>query len=1044
MSTEENWEDDLIGDEPDPIESQGVGTILPVNISDEEKAWTIRELHDQCKDVLKQLSDGKRRWDHDTGDSNVEVLEEYKKRLLAERRGHSNEPTRMTALHILARSTSEFSESQKSARECLVHYLLDNWPHAASEQMLIFEVALFYENHEFIDCVEACMEGAFADFLHLKDVADKNCLHHLFAWPLKRCRNVDESSKELSLRKGPEDNELYLQQLRRLALKASPETLAAGDTEGNTPIHYAMHAKQCYDRGDEYVTIVKDLIIKADEVMKKSQTIFNKRGESPVMYCRRVLDEVREESKQAKAKARSKPNDDETAPNREVQRRTEGFVKPADKTPIHGQTLTTTSNVQHNDVAYHGALQRTVTNPIDIPADKANSNKKREPLRAPNPSTANSNSQSSSTTKTATTGLRACQLLSDFLKSHYTWTRSDLTARDIIFGRGAEGWSKNLYFDARGLQDTAEILELLNRMKTGGFGTTLSYVNLPAIRRAPVDPTHGKADEDSGDDTVPLENPRMGRTDLIKVFNELRKVKVTHIWRLEVEDRQTPSHTDGAIEIAIQGTESTIGQTVQEPISIHTWDWRKPDLSTDVIAFAAPTVKIVNLYWTGNHTVLKAWGCNQGIPRLHSITGVERIIIHACPGLESVDRMKKSSESTNKSKKKTAQLDETQNDNSLFVEIQYAYNFGDRFVAADRSEGNAEYFDDSTTKQHAWVDTMDEFHRVRVALIDDGVDLGSVDMYGKIAQVTGLSFHPSDRHTENPWHYSSGGHGTIMANMILRINPWVDLSIIKIHCGISHSQGRTISARSAADASRAAIDMKVQIISVSWTIKHRGIAIPNQSRDNIDPSRPVKKDPLTLLAEAIDKVKRAGIILFCSSSDDIQTTAMKVLPYSQQPEHIFRIGAALWLGQRDPSTETPDRIDWYFPGNHVAEAKNPRLQGPVKYHDGSSVGTALAAGLASLLMFLSRVLHIRYARINNFSEAKLFEKCAEGLKDRTKMKQAFDMMGKQGHYQQDKKYLPVWDTFHDAIGILKQTKDEESKWEELAKLVKLLCSDFAG
>lgn len=37
---------------------------------------------------------------------------------------------------------------------------------------------------------------------------------------------------------------------------------------------------------------------------------------------------------------------------------------------------------------------------------------------------------------------------------------------------------------------------------------------------------------------------------------------------------------------------------------------------------------------------------------------------------------------------------------------------------------------------------------------------------------------------------------------------------------------------------------------------------------------------------------------------------MKALPYSQQSKHIFRIGAALWLGQRDPTTETPDRIDW--------------------------------------------------------------------------------------------------------------------------------------
>lgn len=61
-----------------------------------------------------------------------------------------------------------------------------------------------------------------------------------------------------------------------------------------------------------------------------------------------------------------------------------------------------------------------------------------------------------------------------------------------------------------------------------------------------------------------------------------------------------------------------------------------------------------------------------------------------------------------------------------------------------------------------------------------------------------------------------------MANMILRVNPWVDLYVIRLHCAVNHNQGRTISAPSAAQAIKAAIDLKVKIISVSWTIKYRG------------------------------------------------------------------------------------------------------------------------------------------------------------------------------------------------------------------------------
>lgn len=45
-------------------------------------------------------------------------------------------------------------------------------------------------------------------------------------------------------------------------------------------------------------------------------------------------------------------------------------------------------------------------------------------------------------------------------------------------------------------------------------------------------------------------------------------------------------------------------------------DWRKLDLSIDVILFAAPNAVHVNLYWSGNWAVLNGWACPSGIPRL--------------------------------------------------------------------------------------------------------------------------------------------------------------------------------------------------------------------------------------------------------------------------------------------------------------------------------------------------------------------------------------------------------------------------------------------
>ncbi|KAL7961526.1 hypothetical protein V8C34DRAFT_311755 [Trichoderma compactum] len=913
------------------------------------------DLDQQCKDVLNLLSQNKRCWDSNNGSGDISPLEEYKKQTLAEKRGDSKDLTRLTALHVLARSKQEFYQTRKDIRIQLVGYLLGNRANDSEEirssggvnKMLVFEVDLYYENDEFIECVEECLGNKFQDFLHLQDDEGKNCIHHLFSWPLERC------GKTSLPQKSAEENMLYLNQLRRLALKANPQTLATADGKGNTPIHYAMHVKQCNDRGDDYADIVKILIIRADEFMVKNKALFNNEKESPIMYLRNIVIATREEGRKRQRANQKEQLNQKSVSSTKGQKDLNQVQRPESRAESH--------------VEESGPLkkpQKLANQGISMTGNQTIRSQLARVNAAP-------------TVTTATNSQRATILLSDFLKKYYTGTRSDLDARDLIYGRGAEGWATNLYFDARGIQETKKILELLDRMKAGGFGTTLSYVSIPAIRHIPTVPS--TADNlDPRDRCISFENPRPGRIDLIDVFNKLRELKVTQILRLEVEDRQAPSHMDAAIERAIQGRDSTDDQFSWRPIGVHTWDWRKPDLSTDVIAFAAPTVKVVNLYWSGNQTVLKSWGCSEGIPRLHSTTGVEKIFIHASP-------------------------------------------------------------------QHVWVDAMDKFRsaltsmllldkpspkdRVRIALIDDGVNLGSVDMYGGIVNVTGLSFHPSDRQTENPWHCSSGGHGTVIANMIVRINPWVELFVIKLHCGASHNQGRTISARSAAEALRAAIALNVKIISVSWTIKYRGAAGTSLAPNESGPPNSMKKDAYTDLREAVDEVKKNDIIMFCSASDDIQTSAMRALPYSQQSEHIFRIGAALWLSQRDPTTETPDRIDWYFPGNQVAEAQNPRLQGPVKYHDGSSAGTALAAGLASLIMYLARLVQARYTETNNMSE------------QRTNMKQALDMIGKQGNYQQDKKYLPVWSTFNPATEILTQTKDVGLKWEELARLVKSLCSE---
>lgn len=52
----------------------------------------------------------------------------------------------------------------------------------------------------------------------------------------------------------------------------------------------------------------------------------------------------------------------------------------------------------------------------------------------------------------------------------------------------------------------------------------------------------------------------------------------------------------------------------------------------DVISFAAPDATHINLYWSGNQTILKGWGYPEGIARDATSNGkLRRVTLHAFP-----------------------------------------------------------------------------------------------------------------------------------------------------------------------------------------------------------------------------------------------------------------------------------------------------------------------------------------------------------------------------------------------------------------------------
>lgn len=291
---------------------------------------------------------------------------------------------------------------------------------------------------------------------------------------------------------------------------------------------------------------------------------------------------------------------------------------------------------------------------------------------------------------------------------------------------------------------------------------------------------------------------------------------------------------------------------------------------------------------------------------------------------------------------------------------------------------------------------------------------------------------------QNPsWYQSTHGHGTIMANSIIRLNPWVSLYAMRIQdeldIGSRNDANVYIHPGSAARAIEDAIILKVDIISISWTIH-------NLATSNTKPPGDQNGDAIEALKTAINRAKEHGILIFCSASDDIKKKGADTLPYTQAKDYIFRIGAADAYGWSDKSTEDHRTIDYFLPGNQVADDFNPRLKlvEELKYRDGSSIATAFAAGLASLLLHLVNLMKIYHT--GNAQRLKKMSQYGALLRTRDGLKRAFENIITDENYR-DKKFLPVWDLFGlRAKEILDNSKDIGSKWDLLDEL----CTKLAA
>jgi hypothetical protein len=187
--------------------------------------------------------------------------------------------------------------------------------------------------------------------------------------------------------------------------------------------------------------------------------------------------------------------------------------------------------------------------------------------------------------------------------------------------------------------------------------------------------------------------------------------------------------------------------------------------------------------------------------------------------------------------------------------------------------------------------------------------------------------------------------------------------------------------------------------------------------------------------QAIYKAHEKGSLMFCAASDQGRFQDV-TYPHASNPNYMFRIGAATAAGAPADFVTADGSVDFVLPGhevnftgwywNLVEHTYRPKME----VYDGSSVSTALAAGLAALVMECVR-LGVFYTMETEQWDRGVAIKRDEMryIRGKKAMEYAFNSMNVNRHMNGNARYVEVWDTFDSAAMKL--------KWNEGAHLDQL-------
>ena len=218
---------------------------------------------------------------------------------------------------------------------------------------------------------------------------------------------------------------------------------------------------------------------------------------------------------------------------------------------------------------------------------------------------------------------------------------------------------------------------------------------------------------------------------------------------------------------------------------------------------------------------------------------------------------------------------------------------------------------------YAWSRTTG--HRIKIGVIDTGVDFGHPDLNGSLARGINLLSRGVAPHDDN-------GHGTHIAGTIAAANQ------LKGMIGVAPRA--IVHPVKAFDHNGSAYVSDI-ILGIEWCVRNR-LHIINMSFG--------MKNRSKALLGAVNQAYHAGVVIVASSGNDGKR---KSIDYPARYPQTISVGATNKLRRIAPFSNRGAHIDIYAPGDKIHSAW---LRG--KYHEmsGTSMATSHVSGAIALLL----------------------------------------------------------------------------------------------